>query len=284
MPLVEEYWDGVLRRLQAEVDVFARLVRHQGERGRENELAFVRLLQGLVPRRYGLGSGMLIDSADRFAKQTDIVVFDQSNEPTILAQTTQLLFPVEQVRVCVEVKTTLTKEEVKDCGKKKAALLDLKPTGGGDHPLFVVLAYHADASPVTFAMNFRELPEEHRPDLLCVLDPGVIGGPAERFGLTGCGFHVGLALLHERDDNKQRISRQYRRPQPDQHDDALVGDAVYPVTTDANRRPVIGEPARALLLFCESLLVSLAERDGQPVPSLTHYLTPLARELEPCGS
>ncbi|MGH3686103.1 MAG: DUF6602 domain-containing protein [Pseudonocardiaceae bacterium] len=144
MPLVEEYWDGVLRRLQAEVDIFARLVRHQGERGRENELAFVRLLEGLVPKRYGLGSGMLIDSGDRFAKQTDIVVFDQSNGPTILAQTTQLLFPVEQVRVCVEIKTTLTKEEIKDCGKKKAALLSLKPTGGDNYPLFVVLAYHAD--------------------------------------------------------------------------------------------------------------------------------------------
>lgn len=114
---------------------------------------------------------------------------------------------------------------------------------------------------------------------MCVLDPGVIGGPAARLDLP---CYAGLALLHKRNDNKQRLSRQYRRPQPGEHDDALVGDAVYPVTTDANRQSVIGEPARALLLFCESLLISLAERDGQPVPSLTHYLTPLARELEPC--
>lgn len=39
MPIVEQYWTGVLQRLDAEVAVFSKLVTHEGERGRENEAA-----------------------------------------------------------------------------------------------------------------------------------------------------------------------------------------------------------------------------------------------------
>jgi hypothetical protein len=97
LPVVEDYWSGVLRRLQTEVDVFNQLVNHLPTRGTENELSFIRLLGGLVPRRYGIGTGLLIDAHDKSSNQTDIVIYDQADEPAILAQTSQVLFPIENV-------------------------------------------------------------------------------------------------------------------------------------------------------------------------------------------
>jgi hypothetical protein len=116
--IVEQYWGGVLQRLEAEVNVFAQLVAHEGEKGRENEAVMARILEALVPQRYGIGSGLLIDTKNNYGNQTDIVVYDQSDEPAVLAQTTQLLFPMESVLACIEVKTTLRDGDVKDCLKK----------------------------------------------------------------------------------------------------------------------------------------------------------------------
>lgn len=72
----------------------------------------------------------------------DILLFDQSDEPTVMAQTTQLLFPVEQVRAAVEVKSRLTAEEIRDCGAKRASLGSLvSHATPAREPAFVVLAY-----------------------------------------------------------------------------------------------------------------------------------------------
>ena len=47
MSTIQEYWAGVLQRLEAEVSIFARLVLHHGERGRGNEAALGRVLEPL---------------------------------------------------------------------------------------------------------------------------------------------------------------------------------------------------------------------------------------------
>jgi len=279
--VVEQYWDGVLKRLQAEVDVFSRLVQHQGERGRENELAFARLLEGLVPRRYGLGSGLLIDAADNCSKQMDIVVFDQSGEPTVMAQTTQLLFPVEQVRAAVEVKTTLTAREVRDCGLKRASVGRLTSHApGGKQPLFIVLAYNADSSGATVAANFAALPETERPDLVCLLEPGLLLAKADRLGGEHEGFAAGLVFLHEREPDGARRAGRYMEPGAGEHASARVGDSVYPVEKDSGGVTRVAEPARALLLFCEALLALLSEWEADPKPWLGHYLGHGTRELD----
>jgi hypothetical protein len=133
--IVEEYWAGVLARLQAEVEVFARLVQHRGEQGRESEVALARLLGSFVPQRFGIGTGLIIDTEDRYSRQMDLVVFEQSDEPAVLAQTTQLLYPIEAVLACIEVKTTIRKEALDDCATKKASITALKPQQGVRGPV-----------------------------------------------------------------------------------------------------------------------------------------------------
>ncbi len=275
MSVILEYWRGVAQRLTAEVDVFAALVKHHGERGRENEAALERLLSALVPRRFALGTGMVIDREDTYSKQVDLLVYDQSDEPQLLAQTTQLLFPVENVRAVVEVKSRLRTEDLRDCAEKKRALVDLRPapTRGTSAvlPPFLVLAYDSAMSPEALSSRLHALGVDARPDLLCVLHGSVVAGTGEMLGRNGEEFTVGLALAHQ---DEPGVVGQWR---------------ACPSPSPVASRSYLGQdyeqdPGRALLLFVEALLRALARQDDKPVPAISHYLDDVARDLAVLGA
>lgn len=277
--IIGQYWAGVQQRLEAEVAVFSELVRHEGERGRENEAALGRILGSFIPRRYGVGSGLLIDSHDHYSRQTDLVVFDQSDEPSALAQTTQLLFPVESVLASIEVKTTLRKEDVEDCVEKHRSMLSLKPArshpNGSTHPLFIVLAYDAGISPRKIVQHFQTAGGDTQPDLICVLGPGLVLGTARQLDNGEDGdLAGGLALL--KDSEGIYVTADPAGPE-------MTG------TYDGRSYPIVNyggvnhlaDRARALLLFVEALVALLAEMHSRRPPALSDYITPEMRDLVP---
>lgn len=271
MPVVEEYWAGVVRRLQTEVDVFARLVQHHGEQGRENEAALARLLEAFVPRRLGVGTGMVIDRFDRYARQADIVLFEQVDEPAVLAQTTQLIYPVENVRASIEVKTRLRSDDVRDCLRKCASLQELQPADGSSRPLFVLLAYETQIAPESIHRKFTAAPDDERPDLYCVLEPGVVGGRRGALRGTDASFSSGLAFVRSRAEGGRRTGPLEVVPDENMGESMLVDGQPHPIFTSDGKRH-LGEPARALLLFVEALARLLAEQQKRPLPVVSHYL------------
>jgi len=271
-------WAGVVRRLQAEVDVFARLVQHHGEQGRENEAALARILEAFVPRRLGVGTGMVIDRFDRYARQADIVLFEQVDEPTVLAQTTQLIYPVESVRASIEVKTRLRSDDIRDCLRKRASLQELQPADGSSHPLFVLLAYDAQLAPQLIHEAFAAAPEDQRPDLYCVLEPGVIGGRRGALRGSDADFSSGLAFVRARAENGRRTGRLEVVPAEHTGESMLLDGQPHPVFSSGGVRH-LGEPARALLLFVEALARQLAQQQKRPLPVVSHYLDDQTAEL-----
>lgn len=273
MSIVEEYWAGVLQRLDAEVHVFAQLIAHEGERGAENEAALSRLLQSLVPARYGIGSGLLIDNADHYSHQTDIVIFDQSDEPSILAQTAQLLFPVESVLAAVEVKTTLRGDDLADCFKKASHLRsELVPArhypDGSTHPTFIVLAYRAGQKLETIATKLHAASPSERPDLLCIVEQGFLMGAHGTLHADVAGTQTGIALML---DGGELIELEPTGPDLR----ALFKGRSYPLIKHRGRF-VLVSPSTALLLFVETLVRLIAKRQGRPDPILSLYV-PRAR-------
>src|SRR6266498_1248304 len=275
MPVVEEYWNGVVRRLQAEVDDFNNLVWHHGERGRANELALTQVLQRLLPSSVGIGSGIVIDSNDRHSRQTDVVVYDRANQPSVLAQTTQVLFPVESVYLVIEVKSTLSTKELEDCFIKHAEMEELEPAGGHVRPVYALLAYTSGVSPAVISRKLRG-DTLRRPQLLCVLSHGLVGG---RIAPNDGDYHIGLAGLHLREEAGTRMSEAWDQPVGGEGDRVQRHGALYPSVKTGNRNRIVAEPGRALLLFCDALLRMMAQRGAIPEPSMSHYLTPVAREL-----
>jgi hypothetical protein len=270
--IVGEYWAGVLQRLEAEVQVFAQLVAHEGERGRENEAVLARVLSALVPGRYGVGSGLLIDTRNAQSAQTDVILYDHSDEPAVLAQTTQILFPVESVLACIEVKTTLRGDDIADSLEKAKKQRALHHERGGPHPLFVVLAYRAGQTPATIVKKYMNADASERPDLVCVVEQAVLigSGGSIRDG-SGAEMDAGLALLHE---NGEAIEG---RPEGTDFKQVHAGRQ-YPIVRHEGRLLLV-EPSRALLLFVEALVRLLAERQGRAVPVLSLYVDQDMREL-----
>lgn len=277
MNVVEEYWSGVSQRLQTEVDVINRLVKHNGEVGRANENSLSTLLREMLPSSIGVGTGIVIDSSGRRSKQTDIILFDVSNQPQMLAQTTQLLFPIETVLMAVEVKTTLDAAAVQDVGEKCSALRELEDSRGCQGPALGLFSYHCSGAAASIGIALKDLGFNKRPDVSCIVNPGIIGLPDTEAGEGGVHF----VPLHDRDEFGERISEQWAMP-PDEHKGAYVayGESLYPISRllPKARERYVFDPGRALLLFCSEMLTVLATKKVVEVNWLQHYLSGTARE------
>lgn len=111
MDILEQYYKGILLSLKSEVELINQIFFHQGIKGEGNENVLRELLIKFIPNKYGVSSGIVIDSKGNQSKQCDIIIYDNWNYPEVLSLTSVKLFPVEFVYAVIEVKTTLTKEE-----------------------------------------------------------------------------------------------------------------------------------------------------------------------------
>ncbi len=263
--------------------MFNRLIAHQAERGRENELSLARLLENLIPGRFGIGTGLLFDGRGKYSKQMDLLLFDRIDSPTILAQTNQLLYPVEEIRLCIEIKSRLVKAGVEDAAKKKDSVQALQPAEQYRSPTFALFAYDADTAPETVGQHLASLADARKPDLTCVLDPGILAGQRRLLDPSSddSSHMCGLTLLHELDPDGARMRGRYVVADPTKgYDRQAHNGSVYPVV-DFNGQQVLSDPSRALLLFCEAFIRLLAEQESRPRPVLSHYLDAPYRDIQP---
>lgn len=287
--VVETYWSGVAQRLDAEVEVINRLVPHRPEQGRANEITLFGLLKSLLPANLGIGTGIVIDRNGKCSSQIDLIIFDQASQPQILAQTTQLLFPVETVLMAIEVKTTLSDDEIVKCSEAKVKLDGLTRSSTDTLIPYLLVAFKSSLLPGTLAEKVVAIEVDKRPDTLCVLNPGIIGGLAIHLrtpvGDDNVAYQLGLTPLHMRDPKAGKLSMKWDCPtEAERGSSKVVRDGrTYPVTalSSTNRTRYIGEPGRALLLFCQAMISQLSARGFIRTPFLHHYLSGLAAELAP---
>jgi hypothetical protein len=268
--LVERYWTSVARTLQIEAAGMNGLVPHQAERGRANELTLAQLLENLLPPTIGVGSGVIIDSAGRTSRQTDIILFNKDNQPQLIAQSLQLLFPVEVVYGAIEVKSRLTADDVTDIGLKAKQLRDLRPTDPAEKPFLGVFAYDFGDSDIARAEELVALHDEEAPDLVCVISPGFI---LER------GVGHGFVPLHAKDESGHPIGGTWDDPEgkPSVLRDGIEHPA-FSLVKYARATSHVGDPGRALLLFASALLARLAPI-SENSSWITNYLSDTAGEL-----
>lgn len=88
-------------------------LRHAGEFGTFRETIVREFLRFFTPGRLHIRSGFLITSTDRVSTQCDIVIFDDKNTPLIENGERQRFFPVESVCAVGEVKSSLSKAELR---------------------------------------------------------------------------------------------------------------------------------------------------------------------------
>lgn len=173
-PTVQRYWNAVSNRLRVESREMAGLIKHHGEKGRANEKSIESLLQRMLPPSVRVAPGEIIDSRGKTSAQVDTLILSNTTQPILFGQTEEILFPVESVLICIEVKSTLTKGEVRDMGpkiQKRRALTSMTDR----EPVFVAFAHSTGAAPATVAKWFFDLEAENRPDFFLVNDAALFG-------------------------------------------------------------------------------------------------------------
>lgn len=121
-----KYLKSAADRLFQDFEESAEIV-HNLTKGEARESSVVKhFLRPLLPSRYSLTSGIIIDSDDKQSRQQDIIIFDGLNTPILKdLEHSKLLFP-ESVSAVVEVKSTLTKANLEDTFRKADSIYSLQ--------------------------------------------------------------------------------------------------------------------------------------------------------------
>jgi len=187
MSTLSKIFQGVAENMLTDFSKIQGQIHHAGERGTQREETLKKFLEAYLPKKYGVGTGQVINNKDEVSKQCDIVIYDALNCPLLLIKPNYQLFPIEAVRAVIEVKSTLNANTLRDCVDNIEAFKRLYPPVGQPqdytYPGYFIFSYSTDyqkANPVdAIARRLVSLIKKRRfgyPELVCALDSGIAYG------------------------------------------------------------------------------------------------------------
>lgn len=176
--------------MQIDFESVTSKVQHNGEKGTARENTLKEYLRKYVPEKYCFSKGIIIDCKEEQSRQVDIIIHDKFLTPLLMDMQDTKLVPIESVYAVIEVKSTLTKEELRKCVNNIKSVRGLEkntvsgycfPTAG------LVFAYDSDTSLETIYKNLNAFSEniedENKISCICVLNKGIIF-PINKNGLN----------------------------------------------------------------------------------------------------
>jgi hypothetical protein len=129
---------------------------HKGLRGRFRELLVDSILAPWLPPYAACATGVVVDVEDRVRESTqdDIVIFDRSIVPAVFAHSSapEGVFPYDGVLGRVEVKSRLTRAELRNAAAAAREIVDMKfcsdqgPHLSWPRPVSTIFAFASDLS------------------------------------------------------------------------------------------------------------------------------------------
>lgn len=104
------------------------LIGHEGEKGGASEEVWRQLLRKYLPLRYQVGTGFVVDSANQFSEQLDVVIFDRQYSPLVFELGARKIFPAESIYAVIEVKQEVSAATIKYARNKVRAVRELYRT------------------------------------------------------------------------------------------------------------------------------------------------------------
>jgi len=154
--MTTKHFDYIANKIAAakqNADSLVSGLNHHGLEGQIRELAARECIEPFLTQSYSCGTGKVIDTLQFISDQMDLVVYHRKVAPPILINRDLGLFPVECVRYVIEVKSTITADEIRDTNRKFRSINNLKsfPRKGSDGnvtygrlPTTVLLAFSSD--------------------------------------------------------------------------------------------------------------------------------------------
>ena len=174
---IEEMFESDLKILRAEYEKDLS-VPNKGTKGDAREDVLIRSLKKRLPTRYGLDSGHLITAGGDWGKQQDIIIYNKFECPLFDDLGDQKIIPVEAAIATIEVKSTLTSNELQDIFSKAANTRSLAAARKFLFPqaaeipgiLTVGFAFNSSITIEQINGHLREQTFEGGVDFLCVLE------------------------------------------------------------------------------------------------------------------
>ncbi|MBU0616376.1 MAG: hypothetical protein KKI02_01530 [Planctomycetes bacterium] len=207
--LTRHYAHRARQILDAFADVRT-LIQHEASKGQRVEREVRKFLVQFLPGIYEYTSGIVIDNSggecDR-SKQEDVLVVDRLFNPKLFLDEEPSVYPVDIVYAGIEVKTCLDLGETQSAVANIASLKGMKyiqqrvastdKTGlrvsRTSAPIGIIFAFDSDTHVVETLLervstSVRGYPRQQWPDLVCVINRGIIGftdGNRATYGLFG---------------------------------------------------------------------------------------------------
>jgi len=147
----------------------------------ENELTSI--LRKLLPQRYLIDKGFLINNFSAFSQEQDILIVDTSLGSAICKTDTAGYYPIESVLSSIEIKSNLDLSELRKCfvSCASAKKLPFPPFNFDDTPekrlFYSIFAYTSSCKQKSFQAELDSClyltPEALRPNLIYILDQGL---------------------------------------------------------------------------------------------------------------
>jgi hypothetical protein len=201
--MIDIYFQALSEVMAAESRLLGNVFRaHRGKLGENREALVQRFFSTYLPQRFGVGTGFALLGTEDVSTQQDVVVYDRLNNPVLFPESAAPLFPPSALAAVIEVKSKLTRTELRKTVGKSIALkrgirdaVEHHPSPPQIEALSCLFAFEASQS-LSLANLLHALADEEeargvqpidRLDMVCILGKGLVLGGSVFHALTMAG-------------------------------------------------------------------------------------------------
>lgn len=210
--------ESIAKKMESEYSDVTSAIEHMGTRGASREEILKKYLSELIPKRYEIGSGIITDIEGSQSKQQDLFLYDAFNSPIFLKRESSVVIPIESVYATIEVKSSLSKETLKQSIDNIRSVKRLKQTqlinrnlvpGYHNFVFGSIFAYTSEVTMDTLHKNIIEycdsIPTAEWPSIICVFDEGlfinVFKSDMRKFVIVPSDNTMWVQIANQRDMN-----------------------------------------------------------------------------------
>lgn len=125
--ILTDIFDNLEKSLYSDMSI---RIENNLEDGMYREYLVKKVLEKIVPSKYCITDGFVIDSDNNISKQMDIIIYDRNYVPPFFDETYSVV-PVEAVIAVIQVKTTINNKSLKDSVDNLNSISHLNSKIGG---------------------------------------------------------------------------------------------------------------------------------------------------------
>lgn len=179
--------EDIAKKLKIDFDGITKQIVHNGVKGSAREDLLKDYLKKLLPEKYTISSGIIIDNNQSQSKQQDFIIHDAFNCPSFFQTDSNTILPIESVYATIEIKSTLDYSTLEQSVKNVESVRKLYKLPNRNiirnqydnfYPLGFVFAYSSNYSLEQIQKKLFELNQsvdsKHQVSIICILDKGLI--------------------------------------------------------------------------------------------------------------